>query len=52
MVGCMQVVKIFSFMKKIKVYKRASYIAFLLVTTKINNFIKEIKDFLRAFTAW
>ena len=46
------VVKIYSFMKKIKVYIRASYIVFLFVRTENNNFIKKIKRFLRAFIAW
>ena len=36
MVGCLQVVKIYSFMKNIEVYKRASYIALLFVKTKNN----------------
>ena len=33
-------------MKAIKLYKRASYIAFLLVKLETNNFIKEINSFL------
>ena len=52
MVGCLQVVRIYSFMKEIKVYIRASYISFLFVKTENNNFIKEIKHVLRAFIAW
>ena len=42
MVGCLQVVKICSFIKETKVYIRASYIVFIFVKTE-NNFIKEIK---------
>ena len=38
-VDCLQVVRIYSFMKKIKVYIRASYIVFLFVKTENNNFI-------------
>ena len=48
--GCLQVLRIYSFMKEITVYIRASYIVFLFVKTK-NNFIKEIKHVLRAFMA-
>ena len=42
MVGCLdlQAVKIYSFMKKIKVYICASYIVFLFVTTENTDFIK------------
>ena len=43
---CLQVVRIYSFMKEIKVYIRASYIVFLFVKTENNNFIKEIKHVL------
>ena len=50
MTGYLQVVKIYSFMKEIKVSLRASYIIFLFVKTK-NNFIKEVKHVLRAFIA-
>ena len=49
-IGCLQIVRIYSFMKEIKVYIRASYIVFLFVKIK-NNFIKEIKHVLRAFIA-
>ena len=41
-VGCLQVVRIYSFMKELK-YTRASYIVFLFVKTENINFIKEIK---------
>ena len=41
MVGYLQFVRIYSFMKEIKVQIRASYIVFLLANTE-NNFIKEI----------
>ena len=52
MVGCLQVVWVFTVSwKKIKVYTRALYIVFLFVITEI-NFIKEIKHVLRAFIAW
>ena len=43
MVGCLQVVRIYSFMKEIKVDKLALYIVFLFVKMENNNFIKEIK---------
>ena len=53
MVGCLQVVRIYSFMKEIKVYIRASYIVFLFVNNENNNFIKEIKHVVHAFiTCW
>ena len=42
-VCCVPVVRIYSFMKKIKVYIRASYIVFHFVKTQNSNFIKEIK---------
>ena len=45
-------VRIFSFMNKIKVYIRASYIVFLFVKSEKNNFINEIKHILPAFIAW
>ena len=48
---CLQVVRIYSFMKKIEVYICASYIVFLFVKTENTNFIKEIKHVLRAFIA-
>ena len=51
MVGCLQVVKIYSFMKEIKVYIRASYIGFLFVKIE-NNSKKEIKHVLCAFITW
>ena len=50
-VGCLQAVRIYSFMKEIKVYIRASYIIFLFVKTEY-NFIKEIKHVLDAFIDW
>ena len=50
-VGNLQVVRMYSFMKEIKVYIRASYIVFLFAKTQNNNFIKEIKHFLCAFVA-
>ena len=43
MAGYLQVVRIYSFMKEIKVYIRASYIFFLFVKTESIIFIKEIK---------
>ena len=51
MVGCVQVVRIYSFMREIKVYIWALYIIFLFKTEN-NNFIKEIKHVLRASIAW
>ena len=52
MVGCLQVVRIYSLMKEIKVYIRASYIISLFVKIKNNNFIKEIEHGLCTFIAW
>ena len=51
MVGCLQVVSVYSFMKEIKAYKHALIIVFLFLKMK-NNFIKEIKHVLHASTAW
>ena len=51
-VSCLQVVKIYSFMKEIKVYIRALHIVFLFFKKKNNNFIKEIKHVVRASIAW
>ena len=48
---CLQVVRIYSFVKEIKLYIRASYIFFLFVKTENNNFIKKIKHVLRPFTS-
>ena len=48
-IGCLEVVRIYSFRKEIKL---ASYIAFLFVKSETNNFIKEIKHILRAFIVW
>ena len=48
-IDCPQVVIIYSFTKEIKLNIRASYIVFLLVKSKTNNFIKKIKHVLRAF---
>ena len=50
-VGYLQVVRICSFMKEIKVFIRASYIVFVFVKMENSN-IKEIKHVLRAFIAW
>ena len=36
MIGCLRVVRIYSFMKEIKLYIRASYIVFLFVKSKTN----------------
>ena len=44
MIDCLQVVRIYRFMKEIKLYVRASYIVFLFVKTE-NNFIKEVNMF-------
>ena len=52
MIDCLQVVRIYSFMKEIKLYKRASYIDFLVVKSETNNFMKEIKHVLCAFITW
>ena len=51
-VGRLQVVTSYSFMKEITVYIHASYIVFFFVTMKTNDFIKEIKHVLRVFRAW
>ena len=48
----LQVVKIYSFMRQIKLHKRASCIVFLFVKAKNNDFIKETKHVLRAFIVW
>ena len=50
MVCCLQVVRIYSFMKEIRLYKPASCIVILFVKTENNNFLKEIKNVLRAFS--
>ena len=49
---CLQVVRIYSFVKEIKLYIRASYIFFLFVKTENNNFIKKIKHVISAFIDW
>ena len=41
MVDRLQIVKIYSFMKKIKVYIHASYSVFLFVKTENNDFISK-----------
>ena len=43
MIGCHQVVKVYSFAKEIKLRIRASYIVFLFVKSKNNNFIEKLK---------
>ena len=50
LVGCLQVVRIYSLMKEIKVYKRASYMVFLFVKMKNNNFVKKKKKRLPRFS--
>ena len=52
MAGCLQDARIYSFMKKVKVFIHASYIVFLFVKTENNNVIKEIKHNFLAFIAW
>ena len=42
-VGGLQVLRIYNFIKEIKVYRRASYIVFLFVKRENNSFIKEKK---------
>ena len=44
MIGCLRVLRIYSFMKEIKLYKRVSYIVFLFVKTGNNSFIKKNKS--------
>ena len=51
MVGCLQVVRIYNFMKENKFYICASYIVFLFVKKENNDLIKEIKR-IPAFIAW
>ena len=51
-VGCLQVVRIYSFIKEIKVYTGASQVVVFFVKTENNNFIKEIKNVLHALIAW
>ena len=43
--------RICSFVKEIKLYIRVLYIVFLFVKSENNNFLKEIKHFVRAFIA-
>ena len=50
-VGSLQVLRIYSFMKEIKVYTRALYNVFLFAETENNNLIKEITYVLRAVIA-
>ena len=54
MVGHLQVVRIYSFIKEFKVYTHSSDIFFLFVKMENNKSIKEIdvKHVLRAFIAW
>ena len=40
-IGCLQVVRIYSFMKEIKLCIGASYIVFLFVKSENNNFIRD-----------
>ena len=42
-VGSLQVVRIYSFMKEIKLYIRPLYIVFFFVGSKNNNFVKAKK---------
>ena len=51
MIGCLLVVRIYTFMKEIKLYICALYTIFLFVKSENNNFIKEIKRILPAFIA-
>ena len=43
MIGCLKVVRIYNFMKELKVYIPALYIVFLFVKSENNDFIKETK---------
>ena len=52
MVSSLQLLRIYSFKKEIKVYIRASYMVFLFEKTESNNFMNEIKNLLCAFIAW
>ena len=45
MVGCLQVVRIYNFMKVIKLYTRTLYIVFFFVKTDNNNFYKRNKTY-------
>ena len=51
-IDCLQVVRIYSFMKAIDLYLPASCIIFLFVKSSNNNYIKEIKHVLCVFIAW
>ena len=53
MIGCLQFVRIYSFMKEIKLNIRASYVVVLFVSLDNYNFMKEIKYgiIFRAFIA-
>ena len=42
MVRCLQFVRIYSFMKEIKVYLRVSYIVVFFVLTKNDNLLKKL----------
>mgnify|MGYP001794487453 CR=1 FL=1 len=48
----LQIVRIYGFVKDIKLYKRALYIVFLFVMSKNTNIVKEIKLVLRASLAF
>ena len=52
LVGYLQVVRIYNFMKEIKVYIRASYIVFLLLPTDEKKIIKVINHVLFVSIAW
>ena len=47
-VGCLHVLRIYNFMKEIKLFLRASYIVFFFVKSKNKNFIKELKHVVHA----
>ena len=51
MFGCLQVVRIYSFMKEVKLFICALYTIFFLVKSE-NNFIEEVKHVLHASIAW
>ena len=52
MVAFLQVVRIYSFVKKIEVYVRVPYIVFLFVKTENHDSIKEVRHVLRTFITW
>ena len=49
---CRKFVRIYNFLKEIKLNKRVSYNVFLFVSTENNSFRKKIQNVLRAYIVW